>query len=148
MIWCKILGKMIAVPKLPSMSSVIYSVIYRAFGLRNKLVHYLLTLHFVWLVEWKGLIHHHLIPHKLIIISSTRNGVIPPNFGIDLRTTSSRMEWFLKSNTVLMVYFNKSRITHSHIASLMAVSTIFFHADICRNKKFMFSLAKNLQPYA
>jgi hypothetical protein len=84
---------MIAVPTLRSMSSVIYSIIYRAFGLSNELVYHLLTLHFVWLVEWKGLIHHHLIPHKLIIIGSTRNGVIPPNFGIDLRcTTKSRME--------------------------------------------------------
>jgi hypothetical protein len=56
------------------------------------------------------------------------------------------MEWFLKPNTVLMVYFNQTRIRHSHIASLIAVKShqyygesIFlelkrnkiFHADIC-----------------
>jgi hypothetical protein len=35
------------------------------FGLRNELVHHLLTPHFfVWFVEWNELIHHHLIPHS------------------------------------------------------------------------------------
>jgi transposase InsO family protein len=35
------------------------------FGLRNDIVHHLLTPHFfVWFVEWSELIHHHLIPHS------------------------------------------------------------------------------------
>jgi hypothetical protein len=35
------------------------------FGLRNELVHPLLTPHFfVWFVEWNELIHHHIIPHS------------------------------------------------------------------------------------
>jgi hypothetical protein len=39
--------------------------IYRLFGLRNELVHHLLTPNFfVWFVEWNELIHYHLIPHS------------------------------------------------------------------------------------
>jgi hypothetical protein len=35
------------------------------FGLRNDVVHRLLTPHFfVWFVEWSELIHHHLIPRN------------------------------------------------------------------------------------
>jgi hypothetical protein len=35
------------------------------FGLKNYIVHHLLTPHFfVWFVEWSELIHHHLIPHS------------------------------------------------------------------------------------
>jgi hypothetical protein len=35
------------------------------FGLRNELVHHLLTPHFfVWFVKWNELIHHHLIPNS------------------------------------------------------------------------------------
>jgi hypothetical protein len=60
------------------------------------------------------------------------------------------MEWFLKPNTVLMVYFNQTRIRHSHIASLIAVKSHqyygesiflelkrnkFFHADMHTHKK-------------
>jgi hypothetical protein len=39
--------------------------IYSVFGLRDELVHHLLTPHFfVWFVDWNELIHHHLIPHS------------------------------------------------------------------------------------
>jgi hypothetical protein len=35
------------------------------FGLRNKIVHCLLSSHFfIWFVEWNELIYHHLIPHS------------------------------------------------------------------------------------
>jgi hypothetical protein len=35
------------------------------FGLRNYIVHHLLTPHFfVWFVEWSELIHHHLNPYS------------------------------------------------------------------------------------
>jgi hypothetical protein len=35
------------------------------FGLRNELLHHLLTPHFFgWFVEWNELVHHHLIPHS------------------------------------------------------------------------------------
>jgi hypothetical protein len=38
---------------------------YNLFGLRNELVHHLLTPHFFfWFVEWNELIHHHLIPYS------------------------------------------------------------------------------------
>jgi hypothetical protein len=41
---------------------------YGAFRLNNEVVHLLLTRHtFIWFVEWNELIHHHLIPCKLII---------------------------------------------------------------------------------
>jgi hypothetical protein len=41
------------------------SVLNGVFGLRNDVVHHLLTPHFfVWFVEWSELIHHHLIPHS------------------------------------------------------------------------------------
>jgi hypothetical protein len=37
---------------------------YKLFGLRNDLIHRLLTPHFfVWFVKWIELIHHHLIPY-------------------------------------------------------------------------------------
>jgi hypothetical protein len=39
--------------------------IFRVFGLRNKLVHHLLTPNFfVSFVEWNELIDHHLIPNN------------------------------------------------------------------------------------
>jgi hypothetical protein len=38
------------------------------FGLRNEVVHHLLTPHlFVWFVEWNEFIHQHFIPHRLMI---------------------------------------------------------------------------------
>jgi hypothetical protein len=41
------------------------SFFYGVFGLRNEIVHHLLTSHFfVWFVEWSELIYHHLIPHS------------------------------------------------------------------------------------
>jgi hypothetical protein len=50
------------------------------FGLRNELVHHLLTLHFfVWFMEWIELIHHHLIPYSYLVSTNVRNEVIPPN---------------------------------------------------------------------
>jgi hypothetical protein len=42
------------------------------FGLRNEIVHNLLTFHFFLFVEWNELIYHYFIPHKLI----TSNNVI------------------------------------------------------------------------
>jgi hypothetical protein len=52
----------------------------KLFGLRNDLVHRLLTPHFfVWFVEWIELIHHHLIPYSYLVSTNMRNGVIPPN---------------------------------------------------------------------
>jgi hypothetical protein len=50
------------------------------FGLRNVIVYYLLTTHFfVWFMKWNELIHHHFIPHKLIISNNARNEFIPLN---------------------------------------------------------------------
>jgi len=47
------------------------------FGLRNEVIHLLLTPHFcIWFVEWNELIYHHLIPHKLIISICMRNELI------------------------------------------------------------------------
>jgi hypothetical protein len=52
----------------------------KLFGLRNDLVHRLLTPHFfVWFVEWIELIHHHLIPYSYLVSTNMRNEVIPPN---------------------------------------------------------------------
>jgi hypothetical protein len=52
----------------------------KLFGLRNDLVHRLLTLHFfVWFVEWIELIHHHLIPYSYLVSTNIRHEVIPPN---------------------------------------------------------------------
>jgi hypothetical protein len=46
-------------------TSLIYPNKFLMFGLRNKLVHHLLTSHFfVWFVKWNELIHHHLIHHS------------------------------------------------------------------------------------
>jgi hypothetical protein len=57
-----------------------FIVIKRVFGLRNEVIHLLLTPHFfIWFVEYNGLIHHHHIPHKLIISIYMRSGLIPPN---------------------------------------------------------------------
>jgi hypothetical protein len=54
--------------------------IYKLFGLRNDLVHHLLTLYFfVWFVEWIELIHHHLIPYSYLVSSNMRIEIIPPN---------------------------------------------------------------------
>jgi hypothetical protein len=54
--------------------------LYKLFGLRNDLVHRLLTPHFfVWFVEWIELIHHHLIPYSYLVSTNMRNEVIPPN---------------------------------------------------------------------
>jgi hypothetical protein len=50
------------------------------FGLRNEVVHNLLTSHFlVWFVEWNKLIYHHFISYRLIISNNIRNGFITPN---------------------------------------------------------------------
>jgi hypothetical protein len=52
----------------------------KLFGLRNDLVHRLLTPHFfVWFVEWIELIHHHLIPYSYLVSTNMRNEDIPPN---------------------------------------------------------------------
>jgi hypothetical protein len=54
---------------------------------RNEVIHLLLTPHFfIWFVEYNGLIHHHLIPHKLII------SVIPHKLIISMYTRSELME--------------------------------------------------------
>jgi hypothetical protein len=53
---------------------------YKLFGLRNDLVHRLLTPHFfVWFVEWIELIHHRLIPYSYLVSTNMRNEVIQPN---------------------------------------------------------------------
>jgi hypothetical protein len=53
---------------------------YKLFGLRNDLVHRLLTPHFfVWFMEWIELIHHQLIPCSYLVSTNMRNEVIPPN---------------------------------------------------------------------
>jgi hypothetical protein len=58
---------------------------YSVFGLRNKVVPHLLTHHFlVWFVEWNELIHHHFIPHRLIISNNMGNEFIPPNLWNEL----------------------------------------------------------------
>jgi hypothetical protein len=50
------------------------------FGLRNELLHHLLTSHFfVWFVEWNGLIHHHLIHHSYLVSTNMKNEITPPN---------------------------------------------------------------------
>jgi hypothetical protein len=60
------------------------SLTNRMFGLRYELVHHRLTPYiFVCLVEWIGLIHHHLISHKLIISISVGNRTVPLNLKID-----------------------------------------------------------------
>ena len=51
---------------------------YRVFGLRKESIIYPFHTFFVWFVEWNRLMHHHLIPHKLMSSTSMRNGVIPP----------------------------------------------------------------------
>jgi hypothetical protein len=51
---------------------------YNMFGLMNKVVHHLLTPHFlVWFVKWNELISHHFIPHRLIISNNMMNEFIP-----------------------------------------------------------------------
>jgi hypothetical protein len=58
----------------------IIQIINKLFGLRNDLVHRLLTPHFfVWFVEWIKLIHHHLIPYSYLVSTNMRNEVIPSN---------------------------------------------------------------------
>jgi hypothetical protein len=53
---------------------------FKVFGLKNELVHHLLTSHFfVWFVKWIELIHHHLIPYSYLVSTNVRNEVIPPN---------------------------------------------------------------------
>jgi hypothetical protein len=48
-----------------SIFSILVLFINGVFGLRNDVVHHLLTPHFfVWFVEWSELIHHHLIHHS------------------------------------------------------------------------------------
>jgi hypothetical protein len=54
--------------------------ISKLFGLRNDLVHRLLTPHFfIWFVEWIELIHHHLIPYSYLVSTNMRHKVISPN---------------------------------------------------------------------
>jgi hypothetical protein len=54
--------------------------IFKLFGLRNDLIHRLLTPHFfVWFVEWIELIHHHLISYSYLVSTNMRHEVIPPN---------------------------------------------------------------------
>jgi hypothetical protein len=54
------------------------------FGLRNDVAHRFFTPHIlVWFLEWNELIHHHFIPHKLIISNNMRNEFIPPNLWDD-----------------------------------------------------------------
>jgi hypothetical protein len=54
--------------------------ITRLFGLSNELVHHLLSSYFfVWFTKWNGLIHHHLIFHKLVASTCVTNEVIPSN---------------------------------------------------------------------
>jgi hypothetical protein len=54
---------------------------YGVFSLSNEVVHFLLTAHFfIWLEEWNELIHHHFIPHELIISICTSNELILPKF--------------------------------------------------------------------
>jgi hypothetical protein len=66
--------------------------LYKLFGLRNDLVHRLLTPHFfVWFVEWIELIHHHLIPYSYLVSTNIRNEVIPPN----LRNRSMMQHYIL-----------------------------------------------------
>lgn len=98
----------------------------------------------VWLVEWDGpslhhllishslfdlwneirLMHHHLISHRLIISTSTRNRVIPPNLrNKPMRhTTSSRIEWLLKPNSLL------DSQTFENV-SLTAMGQVFFSRE-------------------
>jgi len=52
-------------------------------------VHHILTHLFVWFVEWNGLIHHSLIPHKLVISIGMGDGVIAPIHGMESWCTTS-----------------------------------------------------------
>jgi hypothetical protein len=53
---------------------IVGAKICSVFGLRNEIVHHLLTPHFlIWFVKWNELIHHYFIPHKLIISNNMRN---------------------------------------------------------------------------
>jgi hypothetical protein len=53
--------------------------LYSVFGLRNEVIHLFLTSHFfIWFMEYNELIHHHLIPRKLIISTYMRSWLIPP----------------------------------------------------------------------
>jgi hypothetical protein len=64
---------------------VLGGLLYKLFGLRNNLIHRLLTPHFfVWFVEWIELIHHHLIPYSYLVSTNMRNEVIPPNLRNEL----------------------------------------------------------------
>jgi hypothetical protein len=49
----------------PSAMTICFrGITYGVFGLRNDIVHHLLTRFFIWFVEWSELIHHHPIPHS------------------------------------------------------------------------------------
>jgi len=79
-------------------------------SLKNELDHDLFTHFFILFVECNGLIHRHIIPHKLIISASMRNENQPLLFhliwGIDSWCTiSSIIVWFLNINSSRMVWF-------------------------------------------
>jgi hypothetical protein len=45
----------------------------------TEVIHLLLTPYFfIWFVEYNGMIHHHPIPHKLLISIHMKSGLIPP----------------------------------------------------------------------
>jgi hypothetical protein len=79
---CKVLASRLVEKSLLATTRRSTTIIKGVFGLRNEVVHLLLTPHFfIWFVEWNRLIHHHLISHKLIIsIISVRNELVSPKF--------------------------------------------------------------------
>jgi hypothetical protein len=73
--------------------------IYNVFGLRNEVVHHLFTLHFlVWFVEWNELLHHHFIPHRLIISNNVRN------VWNELMMPPPHLEWIGSSKNIPLVF--------------------------------------------
>jgi hypothetical protein len=64
----------------------------RKFGLRNKLVYYLLTPHFFWFLVWNELmINHHLILYNYLVSTNTRNEIIPLNLRNELTMYQSHL---------------------------------------------------------
>ena len=74
---------------------------------------------FVWFVEWNGLIHDHLITHKLTISICTRNMLIPPKFMGWTHDASPHLVWGGSSNQthpyiMKMSWQVKSRYQHPY----------------------------------
>lgn len=79
------------------------------FGLKNGIVHYLITPHFlVWFMEWNELIDHHFIHHRLIVRNNTMTGFMKRT-----HDTQSHLEWndsLNQTRSKCIVTFFRSRL--------------------------------------